>query len=86
MRTILKYLKVIRVVALMGNVSIQTNLMAKKTAPINILVEVETKKKLKDKADQMGISITQFIEKIAQEDIVFLDANFKRVAKLFNLK
>ena len=60
--------------------------MAKKTAPINILVEVETKKKLKDKADQMGISITQFIEKIAQEDIVFLDANFKRVAKLFNLK
>lgn len=56
-----------------------------KTSPINIMVTPDVKKKLKDKAEQMQLSITQLIERIALEDIVFLDTNFKKAAKLFNL-
>jgi antitoxin component of RelBE/YafQ-DinJ toxin-antitoxin module len=59
--------------------------MQKKTASINIMVQEELKKKLKEKSEQMGLSITQFIEKIALEDIVFLDQNFKKAAQLFKL-
>ena len=58
--------------------------MTNKTSPVNIMLTPEAKAKLKQKADEMGISITQLIEKIAIEDICFLDSNFKKAAKLFN--
>ena len=57
----------------------------KKTSPINLMVEPQTKKNLKIKAEDMGLTLTGFFEKVAQEDIVFLDKNFKKAANLFNL-
>jgi len=57
----------------------------KKTSAINLMVEPEIKKKLKAKAEDTGLTLTAFIEKIAREEIVFLDSNFKKVAVLFKL-
>ena len=56
-----------------------------KTASINIMVEPEIKKKLKEKADAMNLSITQLIEKVGKEDIAFLDDNFRKIARYFKL-
>lgn len=49
----------------------------KKTAEIKAMVEPETKKRLTDKAKALGLSTTQYIEKIANEPIIFLGANEK---------
>jgi len=53
--------------------------MKNKTAEIKVMVQPETKKKLKDKADQLNLTITGFIEKIAKEPIVFMDSNVKNI-------
>ena len=57
--------------------------MPNKTTAINLMVEPETKKKLKDKATEMGLTLTAFFEKIAKEDLCFIDENFKKTAKFF---
>ncbi len=46
-----------------------------KTAEIKVMVNPEIKKKLKAKADEIGLTMTGFIEKIATEPIVFIDKN-----------
>jgi len=50
-----------------------------KTAEIKVMVSPEIKAKLKAKADELGLSITNFIEKIANEPICFLDSNVKNL-------
>lgn len=57
--------------------------MTKKTESILVMVSPEIKKKLKDKASSSGLSITAFLEHIAVNEIVILDDNFKKAAKLF---
>ena len=47
----------------------------KKTESIKAIVEPDIKKKFKDKAIELGLSVTGFIEKIAREPIVFMDKN-----------
>jgi len=54
----------------------------KKTTPLNLMLEKETKKKIKEKADKLGLSLTGYIEKIANEPVVFLDANVKSLMKM----
>jgi len=53
--------------------------------PIKIYLDSETKKKLMRKADETGFSgrgaLTKFIEKIAVEDICFLDENLRKMLK-----
>lgn len=51
----------------------------KKTTPINLMVEAEVKKKLQNKSKELGLTLTAFFEKIANEPIVFLDANSRRL-------
>ena len=52
---------------------------------IKIYLDSETKKKLIDKANETGFygrgSLTKFIEKIAIEDICFLDENLRKMLK-----
>lgn len=50
-----------------------------KTAEVKVMVEPETKKKLIAKAEESGLTLTGFIEKIALEPIVFMDKNVKRI-------
>lgn len=57
----------------------------KKTSAINLMVEPDIKKKLKQKAEDTGLTLTAFFEKIANEELVFLDKNFKKAASLFKL-
>ena len=45
----------------------------RKTAPINIKVEPKVKKKINKKAEELGLTTTSFIEKIANEEIVFVN-------------
>ncbi len=59
-------------------------LMVNKTSEIKAMVEPKVKKKFVDKAKEMNLSITGFIEKVAEEPIVFMDANVKKV--LFALR
>ena len=54
--------------------------------PIKIYLDSETKRKLMLKADETGFSgrgaLTKFIEKIAIEDICFLDDNLRKMLKI----
>jgi len=59
--------------------------MTNKTAPINLMVEPETKKKLVDKAKQLNMTITSYLEKIALEPVIFVDENLKAMLKTFTL-
>ena len=58
----------------------------KKTASINIMVEPEVKKILQEKAKALGLSLTQYIEKLGSEPIIFADENVKLLLKTLNLK
>ncbi len=54
--------------------------------PIKIYLSSETKKKLLQKANETGFydrgALTKFIEKIATEDICFLDENLRKMLKV----
>jgi len=54
--------------------------------PIKIYLNLETKKKLIKKANETGFSgrgaLTKFVEKIAAEDICFLDENLRKMLKM----
>ena len=53
--------------------------------PVKIYLDSEMKKRLMQKANETGFygrgSLTKFIEKIAIEDICFLDDNLKKMLK-----
>jgi predicted DNA-binding ribbon-helix-helix protein len=46
---------------------------------LSVRLDSEIKKQLKQKAASINLTLTQFIEKIANEPIVFLDDNVKRL-------
>lgn len=54
--------------------------------PIKIYLDPETRKKLIKKANETGFSgrgaLTKFLEKIATEDICFLDENLRKMLKV----
>ncbi len=54
--------------------------------PIKIYLDSETKKELIKKANETGFygrgALTKFIEKIAREDICFLDKNLRKMLKV----
>ncbi|GIU68257.1 MAG: hypothetical protein KatS3mg001_107 [Candidatus Pacearchaeota archaeon] len=54
--------------------------------PVKIYLDLETKKKLLKKANETGFSgrgaLTKFIEKIASDDICFLDNNLRKMLKV----
>lgn len=54
--------------------------------PIKIYLDSETKKRLIKKANETGFhgrgALTKFIEKIAAEDICFLDENLRKMLKV----
>lgn len=54
--------------------------------PIKIYLDSETKKKLLQKANETGFyergAVTKFIEKIANEDICFLDKNLRKMLRM----
>lgn len=53
--------------------------------PIKIYLDPETQKRLLKKANETGFngrgSLTKFIEKIAAEDICFLDDNLRKMLR-----
>ena len=53
--------------------------------PIKIYLDSETKKKLLEKANETGFygrgALTRFMEKVAAEDICFLDENLRKMLK-----
>jgi hypothetical protein len=53
--------------------------------PIKIYLDCETEKKLIKKAEETGFSgrgaLAKFFEKIASEDICFLDKNLRKMLK-----
>lgn len=53
--------------------------------PIKVYLDSETKKKLMQKASETGFNgrgaMTKFIEKIAAEDICFLDENLRKMLR-----
>lgn len=54
--------------------------------PIKVYLDFETKKKLMQKANETGFygrgALTRLIEKIATEDICFLDENLRKMLKM----
>jgi len=51
----------------------------RKTAEIKVMIEPDTKRKLQEKAKELGLTVTGFIEKIAREPVVFMDENVKKL-------
>lgn len=43
------------------------------------MIEPDTKRKLQEKAKELGLTVTGFIEKIAREPVVFMDENVKKL-------
>ncbi len=60
--------------------------MAINTTFLSCRLNVETKKKLKQKAEEFGLDITDFIKKIAEQEIVILDNNVKRLFNTIRLE
>jgi len=49
------------------------------------MVEPDTKKKLLEKAKELNLTLTGFLEKVALEEIIFCDKNLKRAFKVMDL-
>jgi len=60
--------------------------MTRKTAAINLLVTPDTKAKLKAKAEDLGVSLTGLLEKLAQEQVIFADANLRSMLNLLTVR
>jgi hypothetical protein len=54
--------------------------------PVKIYLDLETKRKFIKKANETGFSgrgaLTKFVEKIAEEDICFLDENLRKMLEV----
>jgi antitoxin component of RelBE/YafQ-DinJ toxin-antitoxin module len=53
--------------------------MTNKIDFLSCRLDLETKRKLRQKASELGLDITGFIRKIAEEEIVILDKNIQRL-------
>jgi hypothetical protein len=51
----------------------------KKVDFIHCRIEPEIKRRLREKARDEGLDLTEFIEKIAKQQVVFLDDNVRRL-------
>jgi antitoxin component of RelBE/YafQ-DinJ toxin-antitoxin module len=60
--------------------------MSTNTTFLSCRLNIDTKKKLKQKAGELGLDITEFIKKIAEEEIVILDNNVKRLFNVIRLE
>lgn len=58
----------------------------KKTAQINIMIEPQTKQRLSDKAKALGLTLTSYFEKVANEPVCFMDSNAKMILESLKLK
>lgn len=58
----------------------------KKNEYLSLRLSKSTKQALKLKAQELGLDLTAFVEKIALENIVFLDANLKKAFSLFQIE
>ena len=58
----------------------------KKTAHLNVMIEPEIKQKLFQKAKDLGLTLTGYLEKIAREPVCFLDVNVRSLLEALNLK
>lgn len=54
-----------------------------KTAPINLMVEPHIKKDLKAKAKAQGLNLTQYLEKIASQPIIFVGPDLLQALSMF---
>jgi len=55
--------------------------MSKKTNSLHLRISSDLKRRLKEKAENLGLKLTNYIEKIANEPIIFMDDNVKRLIK-----
>lgn len=53
--------------------------MTLKTARINVRISNNTKERFEKKAKLLKLDITKFIEKIANEPVIFVDANARAI-------
>ena len=60
--------------------------MAYKASFLHCRLDADIKQKLKQKTEEFGLDLTEFIKKIAREDIVVLDNNIKRLFGAINLE
>jgi len=58
--------------------------MEKKTAPLSLMLCPEDKRRLRNKAAGLGLTITGFIEKIIREPVIFMDENLKRAKEFLD--
>ena len=49
----------------------------KKTAIINLRISPSDKSRLKEKAQQVNMNLTEFLEKIANEPIIFISKDIR---------
>lgn len=50
----------------------------KKTNSLHLRISPDAKKRLKEKAENLGLNITNYIEKISNEPVIFMDENLKK--------
>ena len=60
--------------------------MENKSVYMTISLSSEQKKKLKEKAETLGLGISKFIQKVSDEEIIFLDENIKKFTSLISFK
>lgn len=53
----------------------------KKTNSLHLRISPESKKNLEKKAQNLGLNLTNYIEKIANEPVIFMDGNIQRFLK-----
>jgi len=58
----------------------------KKTSQINLMVEPQIKQRLLQKSKALGLTLTSYIEKIANEPVCFMDSNVKLILESLKLK
>ncbi len=58
----------------------------KKNDSLHLRISTKSKENLKKKAENLGISLTSYVEKIANEPVIFIDGNVENLLKKMNSK
>jgi len=60
--------------------------MVDKISFLHCRLESEIKRKLRQKADELNLDLTEFIKKVARDDIVFVDTNLRKLFDVISLE
>lgn len=58
----------------------------KKNSSLHLRIATQSKANLENKAKNLGLNLTSYVEKVANEPVIFIDGNIEQFLKKINVE